>query len=176
MAYRRAMHLRIAFAFAALACACTAAAPPAPSAPTPPPRVVYLSGDRDVKTHDEWHYAPAARVGDLVVLSGIPAARGATDEEKIRAMFERAKVALESAGASFDDVIEIQTFHTAPTHEAFARDFEIFARVHAATFRAPYPAWTAIGNAALLAKDAIVEMRLVAIVGSGRGARIERRM
>jgi len=47
--------------------------------------------------------------------------------------------------------------------------------VHAATFHPPYPAWTAIGNAALLAKDAIVEMRLVAIVGSGKGARIERR-
>lgn len=156
-----------------MACACSTA-PPAAPAPTAP-RVVYLTGDRDVKTHDEWHYAPAARVGDLVVLSGIPAARGATDEEKIRAMFERARVALESAGATFDDVIEIQTFHTAPTHEAFARDFEIMARVHAATFHPPYPAWTAIGNAALLAKDAIVEMRLVAIVGSGKGARIERR-
>jgi enamine deaminase RidA (YjgF/YER057c/UK114 family) len=139
--------------------------------------VAHRSSDRRSRREDARRVAlraRRARVGTLVVLSGIPAALGATDEEKIRAMFERARVALESAGASFDDVIEIQTFHTAPTHDAFARDFEIMARVHAATFRAPYPAWTAIGNAALLAKDAIVEMRLVAIVGSGRGARIER--
>lgn len=173
------MNARILFvtlASAAFAFACAPAAPPSPPiTSSASPRVVYLTGDRDVKTHDEWHYAPAARVGDLVVLSGIPAARGATDEEKIRTMFERARVALESAGATFDDVIEIQTFHTAPTHDAFAHDFEIMARVHATTFHPPYPAWTAIGNAALLAKDAIVEMRLVAIVGSGRGARIERR-
>ena len=79
-----------------------------------------------------------------------------------------------AAGATFEDVVEISTFHTAATHETFTHDFEIVAKVHAELFHPPYPAWTAIGNAALLAKDAVLEMRLVAVVGSGRGARIER--
>jgi enamine deaminase RidA (YjgF/YER057c/UK114 family) len=147
----------------------------APPAPVAPPRVVYLSDPGEASAHDEWHYAPVTRAGDMVVVSGIPAGRGATDEEKIRNMFERARRSLAAAGATFDDVVEISTFHTAPTHDDFLRAFETVSKVHATIFRPPYPAWTAIGNAALLSKDAILEMRLVAIVGSGRGARVERK-
>jgi len=152
---------------APLACA----APPA-SAPSAP-RVVFLTDALDAKAHDEWHYAPAVRAGDLVILSGIAAGRGATDEEKIRNMFERARVLLAAAGASFDDVVEITTFHTAPTNDAFGGAFETFSKVHAGVFHPPYPAWTAIGNAALLNKNAVAEMRVVAVVSSGKGARVE---
>jgi len=158
--------------FAILALSLTAACAAAPS---PSPRVVVLADASQAKAHDEWHYAPATRVGDMVVISGIPAARGDTPEAKVRAMFERARGALASAGATFDDVVEISTFHTAPTHEQFTADFEVVAKVHAEIFHPPYPSWTAIGNAALLAKDALLEMRLVAVVGSGKGARLERR-
>jgi hypothetical protein len=72
-------------------------------------------------------------------------------------------------------VVEITTFHTAPTHEDFVRAFEVVSKVHATVFRPPYPAWTAIGNAALLNRDAILEMRIVAVIGSGKGARVERK-
>lgn len=148
--------------------ACAAAPSPSPS------RVVYLPGDLGVRLHDSWHYAPAIRSGNLVIISGIPAARGETDEAKVRAMFARAREALSAAGATFDDVIEIQTFHTATTSEDFRHAFEAFQKVHAETFHSPYPAWTATGNALLLAPGAIVEMRMVAVVGSGAHARTER--
>jgi enamine deaminase RidA (YjgF/YER057c/UK114 family) len=149
----------------------------APAAPSPSsiPRVVYLPNTIEASAHDDWHYAPVVRSGDLVILSGIPAGRGATDEEKVRNMFARAQRLLAAAGATLEDVVEIMTFHTAPTHDDFERAFAAVSKVHATVFRAPYPAWTAIGNASLLNKDAILEMRMVAVAGSGKGARVERR-
>jgi enamine deaminase RidA (YjgF/YER057c/UK114 family) len=153
-----------------LAACAPAAAPPA----APPARVVYLRGDLGARLHEEWHFAPVLRVGDVVIISGIPAARGDTEEAKVRTMFERAREALASAGATFDDVVEIQSFHVAPTHDDFTRAFAIVSKVHAEFVRPPYPAWTATGNASLLAKDAVAEMRLVAVVGSGARARVER--
>jgi enamine deaminase RidA (YjgF/YER057c/UK114 family) len=155
-------------------CALSCAPVPASVSPPSAPRVVYLPNAIEASAHDEWHYAPVVRTGDLVVLSGIPAGRGTTDEEKVRNMFARAQRLLAAAGATFDDVVEIATFHTAPTRDDFERAFEVVSKVHATIFRPPYPAWTAIGNAALLNKDAILEMRIVAVVGSGRGARVLR--
>jgi hypothetical protein len=52
--------------------------------------------------------------------------------------------------------------------------FDTFFKVHATVFRPPYPAWTAIRNAALLNKSALAEMRAVAVVNSGKGARVDR--
>jgi enamine deaminase RidA (YjgF/YER057c/UK114 family) len=149
-------------------------APISPVAPASGARVVYLPNAIEASAHDDWHYAPVVRAGDLVVLSGIPAGRGANDEEKVRNMFARAERLLAAAGATFDDVVEITTFHTAPTHDEFERAFAAVSRVHATVFRPPYPAWTAIGNATLLNKDAVLEMRVMAVVGSGRGARVAR--
>ena len=113
---------------ASLSCAAPAAPAPASSAPSAP-RVVFLTDALDAKAHDEWHYAPVVRTGDLVILSGISAGRGATDDEKIGNMFERARVLLAAAGASFDDVVEITTFHAAPTNDEFRAAFPM--AVHA---------------------------------------------
>jgi enamine deaminase RidA (YjgF/YER057c/UK114 family) len=167
------MHLRLpAFLRAALALVPLAALSCAPMRSMP--RIVSLTDAKDAAAHDQWHYAPIVRTGDFVVLSGIAAARGATDEEKIQNMFERARASLAAVGATFDDVVEIDTFHTATTNDDLERAFETFSKVHATVFHAPYPAWTAIGHAVLLNKDAIVEMRVVAVIGSGKGARVER--
>jgi enamine deaminase RidA (YjgF/YER057c/UK114 family) len=166
------MHCRL---FAPLVALVVLSCAPTPAvAPASVPRVVYLPNEIEASAHDDWHYAPVVRAGDLVVLSGIPAGRGASDEEKVRNMFARAERLLAAAGATFDDVVEITTFHTAPTHDEFERAFATVSKVHATVFHPPYPAWTAIGNAALLNKDAILEMRVVALVGSGRGARVQR--
>lgn len=89
-------------------------------------------------------------------------------------MFERAGVQLRAAGASFGDVVEISSFHASKSQAALAAEFEAFEKVHAQYFKPPYPAWTAIGNAVLLAPGAVVEMRLVAVIGSGAGARVVR--
>jgi enamine deaminase RidA (YjgF/YER057c/UK114 family) len=127
------------------------------------------------RAYDEWHYAPAIRVGDLIFVSGIPAARGDTYEVKVRNMFERLKRVLAAAGADLSDVVELQTFHaTARDTETFQKEFAEFSRLHHEYFPSGYPAWTAVGTTALLAPGAVLEMRVVAAVGAGKNTRVLR--
>ncbi len=125
--------------------------------------------------YDSYHYAPAVRIGEMVIVSGIPAAKGNTYEERIRWMFDRLKLTLEAAGASIDDVVEINTFHREPKDTAaFNDEFKRFLVVHDEYFHGTYPAWTAVGTTALLTEGAPVEMRAVAVIGYGKHRRIVR--
>ncbi|HTD29299.1 MAG TPA: Rid family hydrolase [Xanthomonadaceae bacterium] len=125
--------------------------------------------------YDKYHYAPAVRVGDMVIVSGIPADRGATYEEKIRNLFEDLKNTLQAAGAQMDDVVEITTFHsTVKNTPEFEAEFKRFSSVYVNYFPNGYPAWTAVGTTALLDSDAPVEMRVMAIVGSGKRQHVSR--
>lgn len=127
------------------------------------------------RAYDENHYAPAVRVGYMVIVSGIPAAIGNTYEERIRWMFDRLKLTLEAAGASIEDVVEINTFHRAPKDTAaFDEEFKRFLVVHDEYFHGVYPAWTAVGTTTLLTDGAPVEMRAVAVIGHGKHRRVVR--
>ena len=127
------------------------------------------------RAYDEYHYAPAVRVGDTVIVSGIPAGPGDTYEAKITTMFERLKRTLEASGATLADVVEINTFHAdVKDTPSFEAEFAKFLAVHAVYFPDGYPAWTAVGTTALLAEGAPVEMRVVAVVGAGKDFRVER--
>lgn len=122
----------------------------------------------------EFGYAPVLRVGDMVIVSGVPAGGEGTYEEKIRRMYERVKGLLESAGATIDDVVELTTFHAEPRgSEAFREEFQRYMPIHREFFE-HRPAWTAVGTTALLSPAAPVEMRVVAVVGSGRSSRVVR--
>jgi enamine deaminase RidA (YjgF/YER057c/UK114 family) len=125
------------------------------------------------ETYAAYHYAPAVRVGDMVIVSGIPAHRGATYEEKIQHMFGTLKTVLEASGATLADVVEINTFHTEVRDtKSFEAEFVKFLEVHKVHFPEAFPAWTAVGTTALLAEGAPVEMRVVAVVGSGKNAKV----
>lgn len=119
-------------------------------------------------SYHQLHYTPVVKIGDRVIVSGIPAAEGDTDEAKVRWMFEQLKLHLESAGASMDDVVELTSFHVSTDHEDFRRRVEPVLKVHREFFKDHYPAWTAVGTTALFSSDAPVEMRAEAIIGSGR--------
>jgi enamine deaminase RidA (YjgF/YER057c/UK114 family) len=159
----------VALASAALLAGC--AATPARS---PASKTIVIPAGWDA-AYDKYHYAPAVRVGDTVYVSGIPAGRGATYEEKIKNLFERLKQVLEASGASLADVVEIQSFH-ADVHDsaAFQAEFARFLTLHQVYFPDGYPAWTAVGTTALLSEGAPVEMRAVAVIGAGRQVRVER--
>ncbi len=145
-----------------------------PSAPAADGKTIVIPPGMD-RAYDEFHYAPAVRVGDTVIVSGIPAGPGATYEERVRRLFERLKATLAAAGASLDDVVEITTYHREPRDSAaFRAEFEQFAAIHHATFRDGYPAWTAVGTTALLADGAPVELRALAIVGAGKRVTVQR--
>jgi len=123
----------------------------------------------------EFGYAPVVRVGDRVIVSGVPAAGEGTYEEKIRGMYTRARELLEAAGASIDDVVELTTFHLEPEDAAaFRAEFERYMPIHREFFGEHRPAWTAVGTSALLSQTAPVEMRVVAVVGSGEDSRVVR--
>ncbi len=155
------------FALTLAACATT-------PAPAPPARTIVIPAGME-RAYDEYHYAPAVRVGDTVIVSGIPAGRGETYEAKITAMFERLKTVLEASGATLADVVEITTFHADVTDTpSFEAEFVKFLSVHRVYFPEGYPAWTAVGTTALLAEGAPVEMRAVAVVGAGRAMRVQR--
>jgi enamine deaminase RidA (YjgF/YER057c/UK114 family) len=139
-----------------------------------PSRTIVIPAGWDA-AYDKYHYAPAIRVGDMVIVSGIPADRGATYEERIHNLFEDLKSTLKASGAQMEDVVEIDTYHSQVKNtEEFDAEFRKFTSVYNAYFPKGYPAWTAVGTTALLSPGAPVEMRAVAIIGSGRNEHVSR--
>jgi enamine deaminase RidA (YjgF/YER057c/UK114 family) len=119
------------------------------------------------------HYSPVVKLGDRVIVSGIPASQGKDDEEKIRWMFAQLKAHLAEAGATLDDVVELQSFHVAKDHAEFQRRMEPVLKVHREVFTEHYPAWTAVGTTALFSEGAPMELRAEAIIGSGKRAKAD---
>lgn len=135
--------------------------------------------DREIHVPAGWEgayelgYAPVIRVGDMVIVSGVPAGGDGTYEDKIRRMYQRVGDLLEAAGATFDDVVELTTFHLEPADSpAFRAEFDEYMPIHREFFGDHRPAWTAVGTTALLSPTAVVEMRVIAVVGSGKASRV----
>jgi enamine deaminase RidA (YjgF/YER057c/UK114 family) len=118
--------------------------------------------------YDHLHFAPATRVGDTIWLSGQtgydPATRTVPDgiEAQTRLAFEGIKQVLEAAGATLADIVEIVTYHI-----DMHRDAAGFAKVKDEYLPDNYPAWTAVGVTALAMPEFLVEIRVVAVAGSG---------
>lgn len=119
-------------------------------------------------SYHDFHYTPVLKIGNRVIVSGIPAAVGDTDEDKIRWMFAELKAHLETAGATMQDVVELTSFHVAADHAEFRKKLEPMIKVHREVFADHYPAWTAVGTTALYSSGAPVELRAEAIIGSGK--------
>ena len=141
----------------------------------PPAKTIIIPAGQD-RAYDDYHYSPVVRVGDTVIVSGIPAGGPGDYEDQIRRMFERLKTTLAAAGADISDVVEITTFHqNVKDTPAFDAEFERFLKVYDQYFpNKDYPAWTAVGGITLLSPGAPVEMRAVAVVGSGKRVTVKR--
>ena len=118
--------------------------------------------------YDAYHFAPATRVGDIIWVSGqvgLDASMrpGKGMEAQARLAFENLKAVLEAAGASLADVVELTTFHTDLRGEMAA-----FTQVKDGFFPDRYPSWTAVGVTQLAMPEFLVEVRAVAVAGSGR--------
>ena len=117
--------------------------------------------------YDAYHFAPATRVGDLIWVSGqvgigADFRPGKGMAEQARLAFEGLKTVLEAAGASLADVVELMTFHT-----DLRGDMAAFTKVKDAVFPDRYPSWTAVGVTQLAMPEFLVEVRAVAVAGSG---------
>lgn len=91
-------------------------------------------------------YSAAIRSGDLVFVSGQVGSRedGSPEpdfEKQVQLAFDNLGAVLEAAGCTFDDVLDVTTFHTDP-----ARQFDTVAAVRMKVLgEPPYPTWTAVG-------------------------------
>ncbi|MDF2097516.1 RidA family protein [Aquibaculum arenosum] len=91
-------------------------------------------------------YSAAIRSGDFLFISGQVGSRAdgspETDfGEQVRLAFANLKATLEAGGCSYEDIVDVTTFHTDPENQmetVMAVKNEIFAAP-------PYPNWTAIG-------------------------------
>jgi enamine deaminase RidA (YjgF/YER057c/UK114 family) len=166
---------RYAFLAVSLIATLAQAAEPRPAYPQiiPAPHgAVILPTERDKENYDEYRFAAARRVGDTLYVSGVVIGRRdgegndtAAFKLQVRRGFERLKATLAASGASFADVVMINSFHVwQGPHFAGGRDeqFAAFEQVVDEFIKPPYPAWTAVGTTGLLADGGIVEVQLIA--------------
>ncbi|MBC3192180.1 RidA family protein [Pseudonocardia sp. C8] len=119
-------------------------------------------------TYDRLHFSQANRVDDLIWVAGQVGVDPGTGrpadgmDAQARLAFDGLRTVLEAAGAGLADVVEITTFHT-----DLRGEIAEFVRVKDEYLPDRYPAWTAIGVTQLALPELLVEIRAVAVRGSG---------
>ncbi|MAS41844.1 MAG: hypothetical protein CML46_14565 [Rhodobacteraceae bacterium] len=105
---------------------------------------VFPAGRRSL--YDRHRYSAAIASDDLLFVSGQVGVRADGSPEpdfgaQVRTAFFNLEATLVAGGCTFDDIVDVTTFHTDPEHQ--------FATVMAERRRVfpepPYPNWTAIG-------------------------------
>jgi enamine deaminase RidA (YjgF/YER057c/UK114 family) len=123
-------------------------------------KVLMPSDPSSLKVEQDWGYSDAIVTGDTIYLSGVVAGvrEGETDlRVAYTRAFERIGGILKNAGASWDDVVDITTFHTDLTTQMPA-----IVAVKNNYVKPPYPAWTAIQVSRLIPTNGITEIKIVA--------------
>lgn len=111
----------------------------------------------DVET---FHLTPIVKVGEMIFISGANARRGSEDREShLVAAFEEVAETLAVAGASWDDVVKLTTYHV----DGLRAHLDLLFDVKDRFVKPPYPAWTGVGVAELADPDALIEIDVVAI-------------
>jgi enamine deaminase RidA (YjgF/YER057c/UK114 family) len=129
------------------------------------------------KLHDALGYSGAVRVGDRVETSG---QAGVDDdlvipdslEDEIIQAFDNVERTLATVGASWEDVIHVNSYHkVAPGDEAIGDDHNmVMADQFRRRLNGRAPIWTETGVTVLGLAAMRVEIRVTAIVGSGKTA------
>ncbi|WP_242138783.1 Rid family hydrolase [Sphingomonas sp. TREG-RG-20F-R18-01] len=119
-------------------------------------------------------YSAAIRSGDLLFVSGQVGSRadGSPEpdfEAQVRQAFANLEATLAAAGCTFDDMIDVTTFHTDPEAQMDA----VMAVKTEKLSHTPYPNWTAIGATWLAGFD--FEIKVTARIPSRASASVSRR-
>ena len=125
-------------------------------------RVILSDNPDERKFEEDWGYADAVVSGDTVYLSGVVAAPrpGETDlQPAYDRAFQHIGAILARAGAGWDDVVDITSFHTDLTTQMPA-----IVAVKKKYITGPPPAWTAIGVSRLITDRGLTEIKMVAKV------------
>lgn len=96
--------------------------------------------------YDQHRYSAAIRSGDLLFVSGQVGSRedGTPEpsfERQVQLAFDHLEAILDAAGCTYDDVVDVTTFHTDPEDQ-----FGTVTAVRQRNFtQVPHPNWTAVG-------------------------------
>lgn len=105
-------------------------------------------------------FADGVITGDSIYLSGVVAAPRPGENgpgPAYERAFARLGETLRRAGAGWDDVVDLTTFHT-----DLPGQINAFVEVKNRFIKAPFPAWTAIGISTLYEPTAVTEIKIVA--------------
>ncbi len=118
------------------------------------------------KVYDTFHYAPGIVVGDTLYISGqvgrdkaLNVVEGA--EAQFVQAFENVRLVLDAAGATFDDVVELETW--------FAESMDglkTFMAVKDRYFTNNYPTWTGFAVKGFSMPGLLVEIKCTAVLGA----------
>jgi enamine deaminase RidA (YjgF/YER057c/UK114 family) len=124
--------------------------------------------------YEKYHYCPGIRIGNTVYVSGqvgrdetLQVVEGI--EEQFIQAFENVKKVLLTAGVTFEDVVELVTYHvTTPASIPASKPLMIphlplFMEVKDRYFIEKYPTWTKVGVTALSDPGLIVEIKCTAL-------------
>jgi enamine deaminase RidA (YjgF/YER057c/UK114 family) len=126
--------------------------------------------------YEKYRYCPGIKVGDTLYIAG----QVGRDEnmqviEDTEAQFDQAfknvEKVLSAAGATFDDVVEMITYHVVDTPIENPQDLKIphlplFIQVKDRYFTNNCPTWTGMGIVALSTLGLILEIKCTAVLGS----------
>jgi enamine deaminase RidA (YjgF/YER057c/UK114 family) len=116
--------------------------------------------------YDQFHFAPAVKDGNRLYCSGVigVGADGkppADPETQFTRAFEMLQSVLTTSGVTFNEVIEMTTFHV-----GLQKHLPTFMQVKDRYMKPSYPAWTAIGITELALPGGLVEIKVIARLGS----------
>jgi len=117
---------------------------------------------------ERFRYSPGVQVGNLLHIAGQVGRDGSLNvvrdkEAQFVQAFENVGAVLQEAGASFDNVVDMVTYHTD------MRDLELFISVKDRYIKNldNLPAWTGIGTTALAMPGLFVEIKCTACLEPG---------
>ena len=121
---------------------------------------VLMSEDEGERAFQErTGYSDAVIAGDTIYLSGVVVGQrpGQSLDAAYENAYRRIAAILRRAGASWDDVVDITSYHTDVTAQ-----MEAIVAVQRRYIRPPFPAWTAIDVDRLIPDRGITEIKIVA--------------
>ncbi|MEM8919226.1 MAG: Rid family hydrolase [Pseudomonadota bacterium] len=127
-----------------------------------PKQTIMPEKPEDRTFFDQFGFSEATIHNGTVYLSGIivgPPREGMTEEEVYDRTFAYIAKILARAGSSWDDVIDMTTYHV-----DIDQSMPVLSAVKNRYVKAPFPAWTAIDIDRLFSPDGRVEIKITARV------------
>jgi enamine deaminase RidA (YjgF/YER057c/UK114 family) len=130
--------------------------------------------------YEKYHYCPGIKIGNTLYIAGQVGRDDnmqvvAEPEAQFVQTFENVKKVLTAAEATFDNVVEMVTYHvtspelhTASGQQPFTIPYlPLFIEVKDRYFTNNYPTWTGVGVTTLSTPGLIVEIKCIAVFEAG---------